>query len=445
MIIYNHMKNKLMGRDRPRPVPTIAFFSLIGFLIFSGNALGQEKENINLGLLIEKALEQNLQIEAAKYRYEASKARIPQASSLEDPQFEYKYDKINASMDAVMQGKTAPMRTFGVSQEIPFPTKLILKAQIAAKEAQIAYEEYKEKENDIVAQVKTFYVQLAFTYRAIDITEENKTLLKQLAHTAATQYSLGKASQQDALKAQLEIAKMDNELIMLEEKRQVMQAKINTILNQDPSIELGRPELIEDNAYSFNIIGLNRLAKDNRPELKAFGFALERAKKTYTLAKEGFLPDFMVKYERMERDNKLTDWAGMVGITLPIWFWQKQNFNVKEMRKELKAMEAGFKDRENMILLEIKEAFAGFEALKKLAVLFKTTYLPQAEQVLKASSIGYEANQIDFLNLLDSQRMFLEFKLDYYKTLIDLEVMVAELERAVGMRLEKGGDKNYEN
>ena len=153
----------------------------------------------------------------------------------------------------------------------------------------------------------------------------------------------------------------------------------------------------------------------------------------------------MVKYERMERDNRLTDWAGMVGITLPVWFWQKQNFNVKEMRKELKAMEAEFKDRENMVFLEIKEAFAGFEALKKLAVLFKTTYLPQAGQVLKVSSIGYEANQTDFLNLLDSQRMFLEFKLDYYKTLIDLEVRVADLEKAVGMRLEKGGNKNHEN
>jgi len=41
--------------------------------------------------------------------------------------------------------------------------------------------------------------------------------------------------------------------------------------------------------------------------------------------------------------------------------------------------------------------------------------------------------------------MFLEFKLDYYKTLIDLEVRVAELEKAVGMRLEKGGENNYEN
>ena len=427
MIIYNYMKNKL--------TKFVAFFILSISLIFSGMAFGQEKESINLSLLIEKALKQNLQIEIAKYRYEASKARIPQASSLEDPRFEYKYDKINASMDAVMNGNTASMRTFGVSQEIPFPTKLILRAQIAVKESQMAYEEYKEKERGIILQIKSLYAQLAFIYKSIDITEENKSFLEQLAKTAANQYSAGRAKQEDALKAQLEIAKMESELIMFEQRRQVSQAKINVLLNQEPSTELGEPELIEAKEYKFNLEDLNKSARENRPELKAFRFALERAQKTYSLAKQGYLPDFMVKYERIERDNELKEWAGMIGVSLPIWFWQKQNFNVKEMRKELKAMEAEFKSKENMTLLEVKEAFSELEALKKLAILYSTTYVPQAEQLLKSSSASYEANQVDLLNLLDSERMVLEFKLDYFKTIIDLEISVSELERAVGVEL----------
>ncbi|MDP2910783.1 MAG: TolC family protein, partial [Candidatus Omnitrophota bacterium] len=230
-------------------------------------------------------------------------------------------------------------------------------------------------------------------------------------------------------------AKMESELIMFEQRRQVNQAKINVLLNQDASMELGKPELIEAKEYKFNLEDLNKSARDNRPELKAFKFALERARKTYSLAKEGYLPDFMVKYERMERDGELKEWAGMVGVSLPIWFWQKQNFNVKEMRKELKAMEAEFKNKENMTLLEVKEAFSELEALKKLAILYRTTYVPQAEQLLKSSSASYETNQVDFLNLLDSERMVLEFKLDYYKTLVELEVSFSELERSVGIDL----------
>ena len=300
----------------------------------------------------------------------------------------------------------------------------------------MAYEEYKEKEREIISQIKSLYAQLAFIYKSIDITEENKSFLEQLAKTATNQYSAGRAKEEDALKAQLEIAKMESELIMLEQKRQVTQAKINVLLNQDANMELGKPELIEVKEYKFNIEDLNKATKENRPELKAFRFALERAQKTYSLAKEEYLPDFMVKYERMERNGELKEWAGMVGVSLPIWFWQKQNFNVKEMRKELKAMEAEFKDKENIVLLEVKDAFSNLEALKKLAILFKTTYVPQAEQLLKSSSSSYETNQVDFLNLLDSERMVLEFKLDYFKAIIDLEISVSELERAVGAQLE---------
>lgn len=406
---------------------------IICLITLFGKLYAQEQETLRLTALIDKALKQNPQIEVLKQKYEATKARIPQARTLENPSFEYKYDKMTASMDAVMEGKTAPMRTFALSQEIPFPTKLLLKSQIAAKEAQMAYQDYKEKEREIIAQVKTLYAQLAFIYKSQEITLENKTLLEQLAKTASTRYSLGKANQQDALKAQLEIAKMDNELIMLDQKRQVVQAKINVLLSQDAGTELGWADIKEVKSADYNLKDLNQMAKNNRPELKAARLALERARKTYSLAKQEYLPDFMVKYEQMERDNRLTDWAGMVGVTLPLWFWQKENFNVRQMKSELKMVEAEYKEKENMVFLEVKEAFVMQEAAKKLALLYRTAYLPQAEQTVKTALNGYESGQIDFLNLLDTQRMLLEFKLEYYKALIDYEVALAELNKAVGI------------
>ena len=51
-------------------------------------------------------------------------------------------------------------------------------------------------------------------------------------------------------------------LIMLEQKRQVSQAKINVLLNQGPDIELAGPELIEDKVYTFNLEDMYKSAKD---------------------------------------------------------------------------------------------------------------------------------------------------------------------------------------
>lgn len=399
-------------------------------------------EEVALSAFIERALTANPEIAAAEARYEAAKARISQASALDDARFEFRYDTITASMDAVMNGKTAPMRTFGVSQEFPFPTKIFLRASIASKAAQAAYAEYEEKKKEIISRVKALYGQLVFLGKSIELVKENKILLEQLARSASSRFSVGQASQQDVLKAHVEIAKMDNELILLEQRRKVTQAKLHVLLDQDLAKELGAFSLSEDRKLGFSLGELNSLARRHRSELEAMRHLLDRARRTVTLAKQEYLPDFMIKYERMERDSRLTDWAGMVGVTLPLWFWQKQNFNVKEMRAELKEMEAAYRQKENEVLFEVQEFYAELDAHAKLLELYKTAYLPQAEQTLKASLTGYEANQVDFLNVLDSSRMLLEFQLDYHNALVGFDVAWAELERAVGRDLtEKTKDK----
>ncbi|MFH0731683.1 MAG: TolC family protein [Candidatus Omnitrophota bacterium] len=414
----------------------IKFICLLALLasVFSTLHLYADEPD-NLATLIDEAVRNNPEIIASKNRYEAAKNKIPQASSLNNPEFEFKYDKINASMDAVMEGDTAPMRTYAVSQDVPFLSKLLTRAQIAQKEAQIAYSEYREKERRIISSVKSLYSELAFVYKSIDITKENKLLLEQLASSASAQYSLGKTSQQDALKAHVEIARMDNELLMLEQKRQAKQARLDILLNKDPSFELGPIASSGETELKYTLDELNKITLEKRPELMASHLAVERAKKIYSLAKQEYLPDFTVKYESMERDGRLTDWAGMVGISIPLWFWQKESFNVSQMKNELKAMEAEYQDKKNTVLLEVKDAYSKAEAYKKLATLYKTSFIPQAEQAFKSASVGYEANTIDFLNLLDSQRTLLEFKLDYYMATVEHEAALAELEMAVGIDL----------
>lgn len=413
---------------------SIGFLFMSLFLMVSATVGASE---VGLEDLLVAALSNNPQIHIMKARYEVSKARIPQASALDDPRIDFEYNRMIPRMVNMETDDPGVMRTFGVTQEVPFPTKLLLRAQIAAKEAQIVYSQLQEKENEIVARVKGLFSELAWVYKAIDIVRENKILLEQLEKSASARFSLNKASQQDVLKAQLEIAKMDNELIMLEEKRQVTQARLNILLNNDPSQELGRPSIGENALFSVPLKDLNAAAKKYRKELEAFRLAVDRGKKTLSLAKQEYLPDFMFRYERMERNSELKEWAGMVGITIPFWFWQKQNFNVKEMKQELKAMEAMYRDKENEVLLEVKDFYAQLEATGKLAELFRTAYLPQAEQSLKAALSGYESAQTDFLNVLDSVRMLLDFKLDYYKTLIDFAVARADLERAVGQDIDE--------
>ena len=55
--------------------------------------------------------------------------------------------------------------------------------------------------------------------------------------------------------------------------------------------------------------------------------------------------------------------------------------------------------------------------------------------MLKASEKGYQADRIDFLNLLDSYRDLESFKLDYHRAVADYHIAIGELEVAVGRSL----------
>ncbi len=408
---------------------TIYFFIYIS-MIFIVPATTHAEENLTLNGAADEALKSNPEILSARRSYEAASARIPQAASLNDPMIEFEYDKINA--DRMLTGE--PMKIYSVSQDIPFPTKLYLRAKIASKIAKMSYEAYKAKEKDVISRVKSAYAELFYIYRSIEVNKENKGILEQLSQSATARYSKGLGTQGDALKAQVELATVDTELVMLEQKRVTAQARINVLLNRDPKEELGIPVPEEAIKFDRTLDEYSSMAEQDNPELKAYRYGIEKGKAAYDLSLNEFMPDFTVKFRQMFKRGGVDEkaWAGMIGATIPLWFFQKQAFGVKEMKAELEMLKAEYAAKEKAILFDVRDAYARVEANKKLVELYETSFLPQVEETLNASIKGYESDKTDFLTLLDSRRMLIDFKLKHYNAILDLRIALADLERTIG-------------
>ena len=86
-------------------------------------------------------------------------------------------------------------------------------------------------------------------------------------------------------------------------------------------------------------------------------------------------------------------------------------------------------------MFEVKDLLVRVQSSESTINLYKTGVIPQAEQSLKAARIGYEADKVDFLTLIDSQRILLNSRLLYYRALTDFEQNLANLEKAVGIQL----------
>jgi outer membrane protein TolC len=123
-----------------------------------------------------------------------------------------------------------------------------------------------------------------------------------------------------------------------------------------------------------------------------------------------------------------------IGINIPIWRG-KLRASEAEAAIKIEASQEGYKNIENKTLSSVNELFFEVKTASQEVDLYKYSLIPQAEQSLKASEVGYLAGKVDFLNLLDSERMLLQIKTGYFKAVADLGKSLAQLERVVGKNL----------
>jgi len=397
--------------------------------------LNEPEAPLDLKWLVQEATEHNPEIIAAQKRLNAAKAKITQAKSLDDPSIRAgSYDMSNSPININGQTEMLQQR-YSVSQKIPFPGKLRLKGEVAVEEANITEREWQSKIQEIIALIKSTFYELHYINNAIDITEENRALLRKFTKIAATKYSVGKTTQRDVLAAQVELSTLANNMIVLNKEKESLIARLNTLLDRPTQTPLGKPRPFKKHILNLTIKELEDIAIKNRPELKKYDHAIKREEATLKLSKKDYYyADFEPMVEYMQEDKRSDTWASAFTINVP-WFWPKNRSKVKESKEELNAVKSDYRFANNKTLFEVKDYLIKVQSSESTINLYKTGVIPQAEQSLKAARIGYEADRIDFLALIDSQRILLNSRLLYYRALTDFEQNLANLEKAVGMQL----------
>lgn len=390
-------------------------------------------ETVSLKALIDEALQNNQEIKAVRERWEAAKAAIPQARSWEDPVLSVMFDKIP---DSSINPGASMGREYSLSQGFPYPGKLTLMGKMAEKEAQMAYEEYRVKEKDIIRDIKSAYFDLYMVQKSIDVNLETKEILHHLAKTAEARYATGLVSQWDVLKAQIELSQLANELIILDQEKESVRAGINRLLNRPVDMEIGMPVVAANEVKELPSAGLlEAMAMEGRPVLKGMERLIEREEAAKDLARRGYYPDFMLRLGQREEDNSAAGWTAEFGVRVPLWFASKQDNAVKESLNRLSAAREEYQGMKNMVSFEIRDVLAKVRSSKSLVNLHRSTHIPQAEQALKGARAGYETGKVDFLTIMESWKTVKAYKLEYYRSLAAYEQAWADLERAVGKEL----------
>jgi cobalt-zinc-cadmium efflux system outer membrane protein len=414
----------------------LTLFTLIGISTFEpSSVLGDEGEVVlsSSPLSLEQVLgvvqRENPEIRAARERWRAFAARVSQAATPDKPRVDF--ERMFAPQgDNVWSD--AGEKNVVISQGIPFPTTLYLSGRRAREEADAAEAAYRSKEQDVLSRTKQAYAQLYLSRHAIHIFEEYVDLMGQFSKVAEAKYAAGKGASVDALKAHVELSKMLNELVTLQQEKETNEAWLNTLLNRPPESPLGWPEDPNPQPVRLDLGALETQALAERPDLREAAFALDKSRTDVALGRSTYLPDIMLQYRRRDMENGVDSHDAMVGFTVPLWFW-KQGAQVREARAERDMAQAEYQSMKNRTLFDVKSFLVKVQTAQRLVELYQTSVLPQAEQALKISEAAYRADKMGFLDLLDAVRSLLQFRLEHYEHLAQYDQFKAELERVVGV------------
>jgi outer membrane protein TolC len=386
-------------------------------------------ERLGLGQVYRAIETANPRIAAAGALARAADARIAPARRPPDPQLQF--GLMNRNLPGFGLSDPLGMNQVQLMQMVPFPGKLRMAGQVASARAEAESARAADVVWDVRARAAMAFYELYQMDQSLQVSEETLRILRDLATTAGTMYGVGEGRQADVLRAQVEIARMTEDITRMRTERVSAAARLNALLTLDPSTAVGSPVRP---AFPDTLPPLDSLiaeAERKRPMVQAAEAEVRAADAGVRLARREIWPDLQVGVQYGQRpmeDGTDRMLSLMLGVNLPIFAGSRQLAMRREasaMRQmaaaDLQAMQADTRGR-------VAELYAGAERARRLGALYRGTILPQAHTTVSAAFAAYRVGSVDFMTLLDDQMTVNQYRQDLFALEAQRGQALAELE-----------------
>ncbi len=390
----------------------------------------QPDTRLALEPFVAEVLARNPNVEIALANWRATAARYPQVTSLDDPMLDTMMAPASLGSNAVagsayvIQGR----------QKIPWSGKRQLRGSIVHHETHAAMHEVQDARLELTQLAKQAYYEYFVTARLQELNDLNRQALKQFHQTALQRYQANLVSQQDVLLADVELAELERRELALKRMMQVAVARINTLLLlppvgpvPPPPTDVPRTEPLPD-AEQVQQIALAR-----RPDILAAFDRLRAEQAAVALANREYKPDLEL-YGRYDTfwlpQNRL---VGQVGVSMNVPLARaRREGAVREASAKVWQRRAEADQLVARVQFEVKEALAKAQESHNVVNIYERRILPAATESVRSAGAGYQAGNIDFLRLLQSQRELIDVRQRQVEALSEYHSRLADLERATG-------------
>lgn len=375
-------------------------------------------------------------VRAASALARAVGTRVSGASKPPDP--ELQFGIMNRSLPRLAPDETLGMRQLQLMQVVPLPGKLAAAGDAARARADAALARAADVRWQARAATAMAFYELWSAHERTTFARATKRLLDDAAAVAIAMYRVGDARQVDVLRARVEIARMDEEIIRMQGMADVARARLAAAIGRPESMVQGQAVLpmFPDSIPERSALAARALR--GRSMLAAGAADVHAANAEERLARRERWPDLQVAVQYGERGTAMgTDRMSsiMVGASMPVFAGSRQlplQAEAAAMRAmteaDLRAMEAETRSR----VTEIESALT---RARRLGALYRTTVLPQAEAAAASALVAYRSGAVDFMTVIENRMTVNRYRQELVTLTANEGLAWADLEMLLGQVL----------
>jgi len=399
--------------ESPSPIKTVQALERVPAAESIPQSPRVETATTSLDQLIQIAIERNPRLVRATFAIDAADGKRVQAGLYPNPVISATGDELG---DRTGQGGiwTAPQ----VNQEIVTGRKLSLSQAVAAFEVDQATLSVLNERYAIIGSVRAVYYDTYALQRRAEI-------LRALSKLAEQSVATGKKLVEGGNIARLDLIQLEVQLEQILADRDAVESELPATFRRlaavvgDSTIPVSRLDgPFEARLPAYDLQRSADILKEVHPEVRFAKVGVDRAHATLRRAEVEPIPNLTLSsgYTR-QNQNQSNDW--MIGVSLPLPTWNRNQGNIVAARAEIAMNVAQVGRVQNELVERLATAFRLYAAASQRAERYGSSIIPRAEETFKLSTDAFRGGQFEYLRVLQAQRSLIEAKLEYNRSLGD--------------------------
>lgn len=379
-------------------------------------------------------------IAAAYTRWQAEIEKVAVARGLPDPSLGFGVFLTN------VETAVGPQEyKLGLTQMIPWFGKLRLSGEIQSLRADIQAELLQAEINDAVYSLTEIFLDYYFLQRSIEITDINIELIKNWENVVRSKYTSARAGHPDLIKTQIELLKLRDDRETLNSKKQPLIEQFIALINDTSLKDINLPDSISRRSMIMDTAELRTWMFETNPLYRSVTLKKKLTDRAVKRSKLNYFPDFGIGIDYTRTGDKYNDGKPVpesgkdpfivkMELSLPVW--------VGKIRGEVKAARYLDQNAEELIIAmtnnlnsELEKVKFDLDDFQRKIHLYENGLIPKSIESLRSVEKAYIAEKMDFINLVDAQRRYLQFLLEYERSQVSYLKAFTRLETLVGRDL----------